>query len=902
MSSQKKFCPSFCISSSSNKVNKSKSSTTSENIFNWFFKMEYEERIKIFSVANYDICHLIIRMYDKFSISNKTKFKVNLKDKKPIVTQIDNMEDISEHYKCQQKLFLNEIRFYKIKQSNDAMTLSHKLLNDEKLLPFFLNELSRHNFLSEICPVNFDSKQEVYTCCSPKWIKEKEYYNIAEIIIGYFENILNIKYFLSKRKNNDMNDAFNKFFVKRNLILNLIKSSSYDENLYDIIDLKKIISDVINDKTLINDEERRVASKKFLYGLYQPFRMFEPPVEYNVNSYFYKYKEMLMKKDAELLDELIFFSFEGQNPIDLHIKERIVDELFAYAEKKNIENILLEISTKGFLTNNTKKQKKRKNKNKKKENQNNNAINEETSTKNTEITEKENNIINENIMNEKKIEDNKENEIKKEDNQEKNEIQINNDNNNDNDNDNNNKDEEDENTKIENESVESFNNLSYETSSISTNKVNSIKDDNEIDNKNNTFGDIKDNTGNSKIDENEINNINENSKEIAKEKENENENEEHENENNIENNNSINKTHKKKKKKKPKKKNYKLTEEELNNIYINFYNENNNFKNGTQNKIYNSINPIQSSNKNLIKDKNEQLHNLILNFEKKLYKKILSLHEIKYKSIVLLCQKIKDHFKCGLSILIYGSYSTGLELEQSDIDISVELLANNSNGKTKNNLSQKTIPELISELNDYLSNFPEFKNVFPIVNTKIPILKMIIVQDNNIETKIDLTFNLRNIKSTVNYYINTMKRYPQIKPLTLLIKQLVKKNKLASVFDGGFSSHSIFIMVASNIRVLLKNQSLLNLGDLLNSFLHFFGKVFNYTNTTIDLMNKNDPYIIKQEYSSVPVFIDPISKINVSKSSYLHENLKKLFSDTYDKLVQGEDNLNKTFEDIFSYT
>ena len=885
MSSQKKVCPSFYISSS-NKVNKSKSSTTSENIFNWFFKMKDEERIKIFSVANYDICHLIIRMYDKFSISNKTKFKVNLKDKKPIVSQKDNMEDISDNYKCQQKLFLNEIRFYKIKQSNDAMTLSHKLLNDEKLLPFFLNELSKHNFLSEICPVNFDSKLKIYTCSSPKWIKEKEYYNIAEIIIGYFENILNIKYILSKKKNNDMNDAFNNFFKKRNLILDLIKSSSYNENLYDIIDLKKIVSDVINDKTLINDEERRAASKKFLYGLYQPFRMFEPPVEYNVNSYFYKYKEMLMKKDPELLDELIFFSFEGQNPIDLHIKERIVDEFFAYAEKKNIENIVLELSTEGFLTNNTKKPKKRKNKNKKKKN--NNVINEETSTKNTENSEKENNIVNENIIIVKKVEDIKENEIKKEDNQEKNEIRINNDNNN--------KDEEEEKTKIENESVESFNNLSSENSSINNNKVNNIKDDTEKENKNKTFEEINDNVGDSKMDENEINNFNDNSKEIEKE------NEEHENENNIESNNSINTTQKKKKKKKQKKKNYKLTEEELNNIYINFYNENNNFKNGSQNKIYNSINPIQSTNKNLTKDKNEQLHNLILSFEKKLYKKILSLHEIKYKSIVLLCQKIKDHFKCGLSILIYGSYSTGLELEQSDIDISVELLANNSNGKIKNNLSQKTIPELISELNDYLSNFPEFKNVFPIINTKIPILKMVIVQDNNIETKIDLTFNLRNIKTTVNYYINTIKRYPQIKPLTLLIKQLVKKNKLASVFDGGFSSHSIFIMVASNIRVLLKNQSLLNLGDLLNSFLHFYGKVFNYTNTTIDLMNKNDPYIIKQEYSSVPVFIDPISKINVSKSSYLHENLKKLFSDTYDKLVQGEDNLNRTFEDIFSYT
>ena len=299
------------------------------------------------------------------------------------------------------------------------------------------------------------------------------------------------------------------------------------------------------------------------------------------------------------------------------------------------------------------------------------------------------------------------------------------------------------------------------------------------------------------------------------------------------------------------------------------------------------------------------MHNLILGFEKKIYKKILSLHEIKYNSIIFLCQKIKDLFRCGLSIFIYGSYSTGMELEESDIDISVELLSNNNNiennnnNSNKNNINQKSIPELINDLNLYLSKFPEFKNLFPIVNTKIPILKMKIELEKNIETKIDLTFNLKNTQTTITYYNNTIKRYPQIKTLTLLIKHLVKKNKLASVFDGGFSSHSIFIMVASNVRVLLKNKSSLNLGDLFNGFLHFYGKVFNYTNTTIDLMNKNNPYIITQEFSKVPIFIDPITKANVSKSSFLHEEIKKLFSDTYDKLVQGEDNLNKTFEEIF---
>ena len=98
---------------------------------------------------------------------------------------------------------------------------------------------------------------------------------------------------------------------------------------------------------------------------------------------------------------------------------------------------------------------------------------------------------------------------------------------------------------------------------------------------------------------------------------------------------------------------------------------------------------------------------------------------------------------------------------------------------------------------------------------------MKIVLENNIETKIDLKFNFKNTITIINYYTNTIKRYPQIRPLILLIKYLIKKNKLGSDFKDGFSSHSIFIMIASNIRVLLKNKSSLNLGDLLNSFLHF---------------------------------------------------------------------------------
>ena len=879
MSSKSKLAQCYISSGKSNQ--KQNQISIKELIINWLFDMKYEERIKTISLVNYDICRSIIKMYEKYLTSSRLKFRINLNDKKPTISQhevSDDASNSSDNYKVYQKMFLKEVRFYKINKSNDAMTISRNLLNDKNSFIFFFDELTNTKFLSELSPVLFDQKQGVYTCSSPKWIDEKKYYTIAQIIIGYFENILNIKYVLSKKKKNDMNDSSKIFFKKRNSILELIKNSSYKENLYDIIDLKKIISEVINDKTLINDEERRIASKKFLLGVYKPFKMFEPPVEYNVNSYYYKYKEMLMEKNEELLDNLIFYSFEGQSSIERCIKEKIVEAFYSYSEDKLLKNVLIEITKEGFLSNNKKKRKRKKNK--KMENAKNNEDNNE------EIAnENKNEINNDNDIDE----NNKSFEINNKEN--KNEKKF----------------EEDNKIIINNETNE--NNTSTISNSSHNNKDTTQEKKNEIINElNEEKKEIKPSNSKENIipkeeeeekeeKEEEKDTVKQEEEKLEKEEDEKEEQKNDENINNINNSNSNNQSQnpKKKKKKKNKKKNFKLTEEELNQIYSSFYNENNNFSN--QNKTFkNKINPIQITSSS--SEKSAILHNLILSFEKNITKKISSLHEIKYNSILLLCQKIKNHFKSGISVTIYGSYSTGLELEESDIDISVEFISN-SNGKFYNNVNLKTKSELINELNEYLSNFPEFKNLFPIPNTQIPILKMKILSENNIETKIDLTFNLNNTKNTINFYNSTLKKYRQIKPLTLLIKNLIKKNKLASVFDGGFSSHSIFIMVTANVRVLLKNKSSLNLGDLLNGFLHFYGKVFNYTNTAIDLMDKHNPYIITQEFANVPVFVDPITKTNVSKSSYLHQQLKKLFSDTYDRLVQGEDNLNKTFEDIF---
>ncbi len=327
-------------------------------------------------------------------------------------------------------------------------------------------------------------------------------------------------------------------------------------------------------------------------------------------------------------------------------------------------------------------------------------------------------------------------------------------------------------------------------------------------------------------------------------------------------------------------KDYKLTQKEIKKIKANFFN-NNNFKSI-------NIKPIQNPKKL------EKLHNLIITSITQMTNSLMSIKELKYNNILYLCQKIKECFQCEISIEIYGSYSTGMEIESSDIDISINLI----NEEKIKNLSKD---KLINDLHNFLSYDSKFENLIPITSTSVPILKLVINQ-YNIKTKVDLTFDLENTKNIINYYTNIIKKNPEIKPLTLIIKKLIHKNHLNKVFEGGLSSHSIFIMVASNIKLLKSNNNYnnnkLNLGELLLDLLRFYGFVFNYTNTIIDITN-NNPYIITHELSKVPIFIDPISSINISKSSYQFDKIKELFFNTYTMLVQNENDIESIFEKQF---
>ena len=140
MSSKSKI-PQYYISTQSKTNSKQNQIAIKDLIINWLFDMKYEDRIKTISLVNYDICRSIIKMYEKYLTSSRLKFRINLNEKKPTISQHEGSEDTlntSDNYRVNQKIFLNEVRFYKINKSNDAMTISRNLLTDKNSFIFFL--------------------------------------------------------------------------------------------------------------------------------------------------------------------------------------------------------------------------------------------------------------------------------------------------------------------------------------------------------------------------------------------------------------------------------------------------------------------------------------------------------------------------------------------------------------------------------------------------------------------------------------------------------------------------------------------------------------------------------------------------------------------------------------------
>jgi non-canonical poly(A) RNA polymerase PAPD5/7 len=295
----------------------------------------------------------------------------------------------------------------------------------------------------------------------------------------------------------------------------------------------------------------------------------------------------------------------------------------------------------------------------------------------------------------------------------------------------------------------------------------------------------------------------------------------------------------------------------------------------------------------------DKLHREIIEFGKsrtwKLETKIAQINKVLEKLTEIVCVAFTS-----ASIELFGSYASGLAIEESDVDLVV----------TRLELAERLELEMACE---YLAKIIETSNLaskIQCINTaRIPVIKL------EINTKslnmgeglinIDITFD-DSVQgygthlglSTLYLTIELQKIYPSLQYLVLVIKKLLYKQDLNSAYKGGLSSYSLVLWVAAVLNSMPAVPD--NLGKLLLEFFRYFGYDFDPAKVGVNIMNGGSFYELENPGFEAVVTIDPVNLLNNTRMAYRVQEVLKAFKWAHDLLltheqVKSKKMLNKIF-------
>ncbi|XP_067363147.1 terminal nucleotidyltransferase 4A isoform X2 [Channa argus] len=251
---------------------------------------------------------------------------------------------------------------------------------------------------------------------------------------------------------------------------------------------------------------------------------------------------------------------------------------------------------------------------------------------------------------------------------------------------------------------------------------------------------------------------------------------------------------------------------------------------------------------------------------------------------------IKELWPTG-DVQIFGSFTTGLYLPTSDIDLVVF-------GKWE----RPPLQELEQALRKH--NVAEPFSIKVLDKAAVPIIKL---TDQKTEMKVDISFNVETGVKSASFIKDYMKKYPALPYLIFVLKQFLLQRDLNEVFTGGISSYSLILMVISFLqlhpRIDARNPNE-NLGYLLIEFFELYGRHFNYKKTGIRIKN-GGAYIAKEEivknategYRPITLYIeDPLIPGNdVGRGSYGTIHVKAAFDYAYTVLSHAVSPLAQSY-------
>lgn len=139
-----------------------------------FFSLSVTDRIKAVSIENKWFATVVQLMYDKFKIDSRVRFQLKFDEvsaEEYCIQQIINPDhnvafsemnlDHFFHLRSDrsgiddkginEELFLKELRYFSVRDHNDTITLSSKLLQDEQVLKYYLSFFSNQKIFQNYC-------------------------------------------------------------------------------------------------------------------------------------------------------------------------------------------------------------------------------------------------------------------------------------------------------------------------------------------------------------------------------------------------------------------------------------------------------------------------------------------------------------------------------------------------------------------------------------------------------------------------------------------------------------------------------------------------------------------------------------------------------------------------------
>ncbi|XP_051576080.1 terminal nucleotidyltransferase 4A-like isoform X2 [Myxocyprinus asiaticus] len=251
---------------------------------------------------------------------------------------------------------------------------------------------------------------------------------------------------------------------------------------------------------------------------------------------------------------------------------------------------------------------------------------------------------------------------------------------------------------------------------------------------------------------------------------------------------------------------------------------------------------------------------------------------------------IKDLWPTA-KVQIFGSFSTGLYLPTSDIDLVVF-------GKWE----QPPLQQLDQALRQ--KNMAEPFSIKLLDKATVPIIKL---TDRETDVKVDISFNVETGVKAVRFIKDHLKKYSVLPYLIFVLKQFLLQRDLNEVFSGGISSYSLILMGISFLQLHPRidcKASNINIGILLIEFFELYGRHFNYLKTGIRVKD-GGAYLDKEEIVKVmengyrPSMLcieDPnLPGNDVGRSSYGAMQVKEVFNYAYLILSHAVSPLSRSY-------